>query len=198
MTTQSNPKPIALMLLDRDGVINFDSPDYIKSAAEWQPIPGALLSIAELNAAGIHTALCSNQAGIGRGRLTASALAAIHVRLEQELASQNGHLDLWRYCPHLPEAECGCRKPASGMLDDCMREFGIPPSACAFVGDSLKDMQAAITSGCLPIFLRTIADAASAPDLEDKVRALGVTHIADSLAAAVATLKANGFRSSAW
>lgn len=187
MADDCTRKPVRLVLLDRDGVINVDSPDYVKSPSEWHPVPGALAAIARLNAAGIHTALCSNQAGIGRGRLSARDLARIHVRFERELLEHNGHLDLWRFCPHSPTDDCGCRKPASGMLADCIAELGITPDACVFIGDSLKDMHAALDTGCLPILVRTGTHAGTIEQeaIERQATAAGVTIIKDDLPAAV-------------
>lgn len=180
MSDDSNRKPIQLVLLDRDGVINHDSADYIKSASEWRPIPGSLAAISRLNASGIDTALCSNQAGISRGRLSARDLSEIHLRLSKELSEHNGYLSLWRFCPHHPDDNCSCRKPNSAMLLDCMEELAVEPSAVAFIGDSLKDMQAAIDARCLPVLVLTGND----PAVEKAARALGVSFVADNLHAA--------------
>ncbi len=188
MAIDSTRKPTQLVLLDRDGVINSDSAEYIKSADEWRAIPGALDSIARLNQAGIHIAICSNQAGISRGRLSPSDLASIHHRLVRELLAANGHISLWRYCPHHPDHNCACRKPNQAMLEDCMAEFGIAPNAVTFVGDSLKDMQAAVNARCHPILVRTSllqGDTVRENKLADSARALGVKDIVADLPAAV-------------
>ena len=188
MTIDSTRKPTQLVLLDHDGVINSDSAEYIKSADEWRAIPGALESIARLNQAGIHTAICSNQAGISRGRLSPSDLASIHLRLSRELMAVNGHISLWRYCPHHPDHNCACRKPNQAMLEDCMAEFDIAANAVTFVGDSLKDMQAAVKARCHPILVRTSllqGDPERENQLADSIRALGVKDIAADLPAAV-------------
>ncbi len=166
-------------------MVNSDSSDYIKSPEEWHPIAGSLAAIAALNAAGIYTALCSNQAGIGRGLLSARDLAAIHVRFRRELADVNGRIDLWRYCPHTPDSACTCRKPDTAMLKDCMQEFQISPNATAFVGDSVKDMQAAIAAGCLGILVRTGKSDQHTAISENESRELGITWVADDLAQAV-------------
>ncbi len=173
-------KPTQLVLLDRDGVVNKDSPDYIKSADEWHPIPGALEAIALMNNAGIDIALCTNQAGISRGRLSARDLASIHLRFSRELRQHNAHIALWRFCPHGPLDGCSCRKPKSAMLVDCMAELGVSPSAVAFIGDSLKDMQAALTAGCQPFLVLSGNDTG----VEERARSLGVTEVAKDLAAA--------------
>lgn len=180
MADESTRKPTRLVLLDRDGVVNLDSPDYIKSAEEWHPLPGSLMAIAQLNEAGIYTALCSNQAGISRGRLTAPALAAIHVRFSRELKTQGGQIHLWRFCPHLPKDKCSCRKPNPAMLTDCMDELSVAPDTTVFIGDSLTDMKAAISAGCLPILVRSGNGAAAEAAAEE----LGVREIVDDLAAA--------------
>ncbi len=185
MTDDCTRKPTRLVLLDRDGVVNFDSSEYIKSPAEWRPIPGSLAAIAALNAANIHTALCSNQAGIGRGLLSANSLAAIHARFDRELAIHDGHIDLWRYCPHSPTALCDCRKPRAAMLEDCMDEFQVAPCATVFVGDSITDMQAAIKAGCLGILVRTHQGSENSSARDREARELGITLIADDLAQAV-------------
>jgi len=144
-----------LILLDRDGVINFDSPESITAPAEWRPIPGSLEAIAALTCAGRRVAVCSNQAGIGRGLLSASALDAIHQQLHDALAELGSRLDRLVYCPHLPEDRCACRKPAPGMLLECMNLLGAEPGETCFVGDSLKDLQAACAAGCEGVLVRT-------------------------------------------
>lgn len=188
MPTDSTRKRTQLVLLDRDGVINYDSADYIKSPNEWQPIPGALSAIARLNGAGIDTALCSNQAGISRGKLSARDLAAIHRRFSLELAAVNGRISLWRYCPHSPEINCTCRKPNDAMLTDCMSELGALPNTVTFIGDSLKDMQAAQRAGCQPLLVRTLVEGrsmAQQTQLEAEATSMGVSEIVDNLKSAV-------------
>lgn len=188
MADDCTRKPTKLVLLDRDGVVNFDSSEYIKSPAEWCPIPGSLAAIAELNASGIYTALCSNQAGIGRGHFGAHDLASIHVRFKRELAAVNGHIDLWRYCPHQPTAQCRCRKPEVGMLMDCMEELEIAPESTVFVGDSVKDMVAALAAGCDGIFVRTGKTSEHVASNERGSRAIGIEHVVDDLTQAVALI----------
>ena len=188
MTTDSTRKRSRLVLLDRDGVINYDCANYIKSPSEWQPIPGALKAIARLNNAGIDTALCSNQAGISRGKLSARDLAAIHRRFSLELAAVNGRIRLWRYCPHLPDTNCACRKPNDAMLTDCMSELGASPNTVTFIGDSLKDMQAAQRAGCQPLLVRTQGKGSSMAQqqkLEASAISMGVSEIVDDLKSAV-------------
>lgn len=152
--TRPGPMP-RLILLDRDGVINFDSPSYIRSPAEWRPIPGSLEAIAALTRAGRRVAVCTNQSGIGRGLLSVSCLDAIHALLHDALAALGSRLDQLLYCPHLPEDGCGCRKPAPGMLLECMNAVAAVPEQTCFVGDSLRDLQAARAAGCKGVLVRT-------------------------------------------
>jgi len=144
-----------LILLDRDGVINFESPDYIKNADEWRPIPGSLEAIAALRSHGFRVAVCTNQAGIARGRLSVQDLEAIHARMDRALRALHTHLDGLRYCPHGPDDGCRCRKPQPGMLLEMMRELGTAPADTIFVGDSLRDMEAAQAAGCSGTLVRT-------------------------------------------
>ena len=129
-----------LILLDRDGVINFDSPDYIKTADQWRPIPGSLNAIATLRANGFMVAVCTNQAGIARGKLDESDLAGIHAKMDSALDALNTRLDGLTYCPHLPEDACECRKPQPGMLLKMMRQLsaGAKDTVFAQKADVLK------------------------------------------------------------
>ena len=144
-----------LILLDRDGVINADSPAFIKSPAEWTPLPGSLQAIAALNASGRRVGVCSNQSGIGRGLFTRATLHRIHRRMHDELAKEGGHLDLLTFCPHHPDDGCACRKPLPGMLHLAMRLTGVPPARTCFVGDADRDLAAAGNAGCTPVLVRT-------------------------------------------
>ncbi len=144
-----------LILLDRDGVINFESPDYIKTAEEWRPIPGSLDAIATLRTRGIKVAVCTNQAGIARGKLDRSDLDEIHAKMNSALLALNTRLDGLTYCPHHPDDVCGCRKPQPGMLLEMMRLLSTDAQDTVFVGDSLKDAQAAQAAGCTGVLVRT-------------------------------------------
>ena len=137
-----------LILIDRDGVINHDSPAYVKTPEEWQPIPGALEAIAVLQKAGCTVAVCTNQAGIGRGLIRPEALSAIHDKLAECLARHGGHLDGLIFCPHHPDDGCQCRKPKPGMLLEMMARFRATPEQTWYVGDSVKDAEAADAAGC--------------------------------------------------
>ena len=143
------------IILDRDGVINYDSDDFIKSADEWQPIPGSIESIGRLCTAGFNVAIATNQSGIGRGLLTVETLDEIHKKMSALVELRGGVIAGVFYCPHLPEDGCNCRKPRTGMLDEIENEFGIKLAGAPFVGDSERDLQAAISKGCIPVLVRT-------------------------------------------
>ncbi len=144
-----------LILLDRDGVINFDSPDYIRTPEQWQPLPGALDAIAALGSGGFRLGVCTNQSGIGRGLLSARVLAQIHRKLCDGLRARGAALDTLHYCPHLPDAGCHCRKPEPGMLLAAMEALDIPAAQTCFVGDSTSDLLAARRAGCRGVLVRT-------------------------------------------
>lgn len=144
-----------LVILDRDGVINFDSPDYIKHADEWHPIPGSLEAIALLSQAGFEVYVATNQAGIARGKLTESALAGIHAKMVAAVEAKGGRIAGIEYCPHHPDENCACRKPAPGMLLAVEQVSGIALSGQPYVGDSLKDLRAAEAAGCEPMLVLT-------------------------------------------
>lgn len=179
----SNPNK--LVVLDRDGVINRDSPDYIKSPAEWQPLPGSLEAIARLNHAGWRVVVATNQSGIGRGLFDLDALFAIHDKMQRALADLGGRIDGIFYCPHAPDDDCECRKPAPGLLLDIERRLQSELNTVPVVGDSLRDLQAAVTAGARPILVRTGNGAGN----EDKAREM-FTDLAvyDDLAATVDAL----------
>jgi len=138
---------LQLVLLDRDGVINRDSADYIKSAEEWQALPGALEAIAELQKH-FQVVVCSNQSGIGRGLFDEAALAQIHDKMNTQLRELGGQaLDVF-YCPHHPNDRCRCRKPSPELLNLAMQSFGVRPEATVYAGDSEKDLIAAANADC--------------------------------------------------
>ena len=144
-----------LVILDRDGVINHDSPQHIKSPDEWIPIPGSLEAIALLNQSGFRVALATNQSGIGRGLFDMATLNAIHDKMHRALGQLGGRIDALFYCPHAADSDCGCRKPKSGMIEEISRRFGIDLAGVPSVGDSLRDLQAGMTYGVQPILVRT-------------------------------------------
>jgi D-glycero-D-manno-heptose 1,7-bisphosphate phosphatase len=173
-----------LILLDRDGVINVDSPGFIKSPAEWRPLPGALDAIAALKRAGFRVAVCSNQSGVARGLLSVATLAAIHARLHDALSKRGVALDALSYCPHHPDDHCGCRKPQPGMLLTVMQQLDIPPGESVLIGDSLRDIAAGRAAGCRTILVRT----GNGRDCEAEARALGVDAVFDDLREAAKAL----------
>jgi D-glycero-D-manno-heptose 1,7-bisphosphate phosphatase len=146
---------IKLVILDRDGTINHDSADYIKSADEWQALPGALEAIARLNHAGWHVVLASNQSGLGRGLFEVSELNDIHTKMHQQLAEVGGRVDAVFYCPHAPDDACQCRKPSSGLFEQIAERYGISLKGVPAVGDSARDLVAAVALGCEPHLVLT-------------------------------------------
>jgi D-glycero-D-manno-heptose 1,7-bisphosphate phosphatase len=144
-----------LVILDRDGTINEDSADFVKSAEEWVPIPGALEAIARLNHAGWHTVIATNQSGLARGLFDMAGLNAIHARMNRELAALGGRIDAIFFCPHGPADGCDCRKPLPGLFVRIGERYGIDLQKIPAVGDSLRDVQAAASAGALPHLVRT-------------------------------------------
>ncbi|GLS04159.1 D,D-heptose 1,7-bisphosphate phosphatase [Chitiniphilus shinanonensis] len=144
-----------LLILDRDGVINEDRPDFVKSPEEWVPIPGSLEAVSELSRAGYLLVLATNQSAIGRGIIDMAVLNAIHAKLHRAVAELGGHIDAIFFCPHAPDAGCACRKPAPGMVLDIAKRFHVPPADCLMVGDSLRDLQAVAAAGGKPLLVRT-------------------------------------------
>lgn len=140
--------PKKLVILDRDGVINFDSDDYIKSPSEWRPIPGSLEAIARLNQHGYQVAIATNQAAISRGLFDMKALNAIHQKLHLSAQAVGAHIDAIFFCPHAADEFCDCRKPRPGMLEAIGKRFEISLKGVPMVGDALRDMQAAFEVGC--------------------------------------------------
>lgn len=144
-----------LVILDRDGVINFDSPDYIKSPDEWIPIPGSIEAIVQLYRHKFRVYVATNQAGIARGLFSEQDLQAIHAKMLATVEAAGGQIAGIEYCPHHPDAHCNCRKPAPGMLYAIQRASGLPLLGQPYVGDSLKDIRAAEAAGCEPILVLT-------------------------------------------
>ena len=144
-----------LIILDRDGVINQDSDDYIKSPDEWIPIPGSLDAIARLNHAGYSVAIASNQSGIARGYFSLETLAAMNVKMNELLSQLGGRIDAMFFCPHGPKEGCDCRKPRPGMLTDIGNRFQAKLGDVMFVGDNINDVKAAKAAGARPVLVRT-------------------------------------------
>lgn len=144
-----------LIILDRDGVINEDSDDYIKSVEEWIPIPGSIEAIARLTKAGYTVAVATNQSGLARGYFDQRALEAMHDKLHDLLAARGGRVDHLAYCPHGPDDDCECRKPKPGMYEKIAQVFGSPLKNVWVVGDSLRDLQAAEEVSAQPVLVKT-------------------------------------------
>ena len=144
-----------LVILDRDGVINFDSVEFIKKPQEWKPIPGSLEAIARLNQAGYRVVVATNQSGVGRGLLDMATLSAIHDKMHRALAQLGGRIDAVFYCPHAQDANCTCRKPKAGMLEDIARRFNVDLAGVPSIGDSLRDLEASAAVGAQPILVLT-------------------------------------------
>lgn len=144
-----------LVILDRDGVINEDSDDYIKSPAEWLPIPGSLDAIARLSRAGWRVVVASNQSGLAHGLFSMDTLNAIHAKMRREVAEAGGQLDAIFVCPHGPDDGCRCRKPLPGLFEEIARRYDVSLENVPAVGDSLRDLQAAVTLGCKPWLVRS-------------------------------------------
>jgi D-glycero-D-manno-heptose 1,7-bisphosphate phosphatase len=144
-----------LVILDRDGVINQDSDQFIKNPGEWKPIPGSLEAIARLNHTGYRVVVASNQSGIGRGLFDMGALNAINDKMYRTLAQVGGRIDALFYCPHAAEADCDCRKPKPGMFLDIAQRFNVDLAGVPSVGDSLRDLQAAAAAGAQPMLVLT-------------------------------------------
>jgi D-glycero-D-manno-heptose 1,7-bisphosphate phosphatase len=144
-----------LAILDRDGVINFDSDQYIKSPAEWRPIPGSIEAIARLNQHGYRIAVATNQSGIGRGLFDMATLNAINDKMMEMVFRQGGRIDALFFCPHTAVEECSCRKPRTGMLEEIAARFHTELKGVPAIGDSLKDLQAAESVGAQPILVLT-------------------------------------------
>lgn len=144
-----------LVILDRDGVINQDSDQFIKSPEEWKPIPGSLEAIAKLNHSGYRVVVASNQSGVGRGLFDMAALNAINDKMYRALGQLGGRIDALFYCPHAAESDCDCRKPKAGMFLDIAQRFNVSLQGVPSVGDSLRDLQAAATAGAQPMLVLT-------------------------------------------
>lgn len=144
-----------LIILDRDGVINRDSDNFIKSVDEFIPLPGSIEAIARLSQAGYHVAIATNQSGIARGYYSIDTLNAMHDKLRVELTNHGGSIDMIAFCPHGPNDNCDCRKPLPGMYKAIARRFDTTLKDVPVIGDSLRDLQAAQAVGATPILVKT-------------------------------------------
>jgi D-glycero-D-manno-heptose 1,7-bisphosphate phosphatase len=144
-----------LIVLDRDGTINHDSDQFIKSPDEWRPIPGSLEAIGRLNHAGYRVVVATNQSGIGRGLFDMRTLNAIHDKLHRSLALVGGRIDAIFFCPHTADSSCDCRKPKPGLLKEAGRRFNVDLAGVPVIGDGLRDLQAAESVGARPMLVLT-------------------------------------------
>ena len=144
-----------LIILDRDGVINEDSDAFIKSPDEWIPIPGSIDAIARLTSAGYTVVVATNQSGLGRGLFDITTLNAIHQKMLDTVKTAGGAIPAIMFCPHLPTDDCDCRKPRPGMFLTIGKRFDVELKGIPAVGDSLRDLQAALLAGCTPYLVLT-------------------------------------------
>lgn len=144
-----------LIILDRDGVINHDRDDYVKSADECIPVTGSIDAIVRLSKAGFTVVIATNQAGLAKGKFELDDLEAIHEKITDLVEENGGELGGIFYCPHHPDDNCKCRKPKPGLLDAIEAEFNTSVEGCYFVGDSLRDLQAGLQKACKPVLVKT-------------------------------------------
>lgn len=142
-----------LVILDRDGTINYDSERYIKSPSEWRPIEGSLEGIARLTQAGYRIVVATNQSGIARGLFDTATLVAIHDTLQRAVMQAGGRIDAFFFCPHAADSDCACRKPKPGMLQEVARRFNISLEDTYMVGDAHRDVEAAAAAGARPVLV---------------------------------------------
>lgn len=143
------------VILDRDGTINHDSDQYIKSPEEWKPIKGSMEAIARLTQAGYRIVVATNQSGIARGLFDMATLNAIHDAMHRAAAQAGGRIDAIFFCPHAADSDCECRKPRPGMLLEIARRFNVPLDEVCMVGDAVRDVQAAAAAGARPVLVLT-------------------------------------------
>jgi D-glycero-D-manno-heptose 1,7-bisphosphate phosphatase len=183
--TVITPSDNRLVVLDRDGVINRESADFVKSADEWIPLDGSIEAIARLSDAGFFVAVASNQSGLARGLFDASALAEMHSKLCSLVAEAGGRIDHIVICPHGPDDNCDCRKPKPGLLHQIGTHLDISLSDVPVIGDSLRDLEAAQSVSARPILVRT----GNGRKTEDGLPAgLSTIEVYDNLAAAAFAL----------
>jgi len=186
--TVSTPAENRLVILDRDGVINRESVDFVKSADEWIPLAGSIEAIARLSQAGFCVAVASNQSGLARGLFDARALAEMHGKLRSLVADAGGRIDHIAICPHGPDDNCDCRKPLPGLLHQIADQLEEALPDVPVIGDSLRDLQAARSVRARPILVRT----GNGKKTEDSLPAeLSTIEVYDDLGAAVSALLAD-------
>ena len=146
---------MSLIILDRDGVINHDSDEFIKTPGEWEPIDGSLEAIAKLTYAGYRIVVITNQSGIARGFFDVDTLSRIHSKMRRMVSQVGGKLESIIYCPHGPDDDCKCRKPLDGAFTELAQRLRIDLKNVPAIGDSLRDIQAAQSAGAKPILVKT-------------------------------------------
>jgi len=144
-----------LIVLDRDGVINYDSDEYIKSVDEWRPLPNSIEAMAKLTQAGFRLAIAANQSGVARGYFTLDTLHAMHEKMSGLATEAGAKIDYIAYCPHGPDDQCDCRKPLPGLIAQIAKALEIDPKGAYMVGDSLRDLQAGVSAGLKPVLVLT-------------------------------------------
>ncbi len=177
-----------LIILDRDGVINYDSDEYIKSVDEFVFIPGSVEAIARLSQAGYRVAVATNQSGIGRGYFDLDTLNQMHAKLQRALTAVGGQIEIIAFCPHGPDDNCACRKPKTGMLLDIGRRLNASLVNIPVIGDSLRDLESARSVGARPILVRT----GKGERTLEKGKGLEGVAVYENLAAAVDALLREG------
>ncbi len=173
------------VFLDRDGVINRDSADYVKSWGEFEFLPGSLEALARLAKAGLRVIVITNQSAVNRGMVTLKGLEDIHRRMRRAVAAAGGRLDDIFFCPHRPDENCACRKPAPGMIRAAARKYGLDLSRSAMVGDSARDVACGVNAGCGRTVLVTSGLDPGAERGRLDEQGLSADHVASDLAAAV-------------
>jgi len=169
-----------VVFLDRDGVINRDSPAYIKSWAEFDFLPGSLVALRRLTAAGFTLIILSNQSAVNRGMLSLETLLDMHRRLQADVAAAGGCITDIFFCPHRPEEECACRKPLPGLLRQACSQHGIDPSQTIMIGDSAKDIECAHNAGCRQALLVKTGNGLSAAAALER-SGIPVAYVAEDL-----------------
>lgn len=168
MKQKAPKKSLQLIILDRDGVINQDSREFIKSPEEWQPLPGSIEAIAKLSRNGFMVVVATNQSGISRGLFNRETLDRIHKKMQDAIEAAGGHLEGIFICPHGPEDNCECRKPKPGLLLAIAKQFNLPSEAMLSIGDSMRDLLAAEACGIPAILVRTGNGEATLAQYADK------------------------------
>lgn len=146
---------MTLLILDRDGVINQDSDEFVKSADEWLPIDGSIDAIARLSQAGFRIAIATNQSGLGRGLFKQADLDAMHDKMLSLVKAAGGNIAGIFFCPHTPDDHCACRKPKAGLIDAIEQKLGESAEGCYTIGDSVRDLEAGLLKGCIPLLVKT-------------------------------------------